>query len=119
MVLLNGIPVHWRSNKQPKTADSPACAELYTLKEGVRDARLLFWVAEEMVVSASWPFVVNCVFKQAIIFQEDTCPKSRIRGSFDLREGWVAEVKTLTRFYELCPLSPLCEVSAFGVFAIP
>ena len=29
MVLLNGVPVHWRSNKQPKTADSPACAERY------------------------------------------------------------------------------------------
>ena len=38
MVLLNGVPIHWRSNKQPKTADSPACAEIYALKEGVRDA---------------------------------------------------------------------------------
>ena len=93
MVLLNGVPVHWRSNKQPKTADSPACAEIYALKEGVRDARLLLWVAEEMGVSVSWPFVVNCDSKQAISFQEDTCPKSRIRGSFDLREDWVAEVR--------------------------
>ena len=31
MVLLNGIPVHWRSDRQPKTADSPACAEIYAL----------------------------------------------------------------------------------------
>ena len=38
IVLLNGITVHWRSNKQPRTADSPACAEIYALKEGVRDA---------------------------------------------------------------------------------
>ena len=59
MILLNGVPIHWRSNKQPKTADSPACAEIYALKEGVRDARLLLWVAEEMGVSVSWPFVVN------------------------------------------------------------
>ena len=93
MILLNGVPVHWRSNKQPKTADSPACAEIYALKEGVRDARLLLWVAEEMGVSVSWPFVVNCDSKQAISFQEDTCPKSRVRGSFDLREDWVAEVR--------------------------
>ena len=28
-----------------------------------------------------------------ISFQQDTCPKSRIRGSFDLREEWVAEVR--------------------------
>ena len=31
MVLLNGIPIHWRSNTQPKTADSPACVETYAL----------------------------------------------------------------------------------------
>ena len=36
---------------------------------------------------------MNCDSKQAISFQEDTCPKSRIRGSFDLREDWVAEVR--------------------------
>ena len=30
MVLLNGIPIHWRSNKQP------VCAEIYALEEGVR-----------------------------------------------------------------------------------
>ena len=41
----------------------------------------------------SWQFVVNCDSKQAISFQRDTCPKSRIRGSFDLREDWVAEVR--------------------------
>ena len=93
LVLLNGIPVHWRSNEQPVTADSPACAEIYALKEGVRDSRLLLWVAEEMGLAVSWPFVVNCDSKQAISFQQDTCPKSKIRGSFDLREDWVAEVR--------------------------
>ena len=28
---------------------------------------------------------MNCDSKQAISFQQDTCPKSRICGSFDLR----------------------------------
>ena len=70
LVLLNGIPVHWRSNKQPVTADSPACAEIYALKEGVRDSRLLLWVADEMGIAVSWPFVVNCDSKQAISFQQ-------------------------------------------------
>jgi len=70
-----------------------ACAEIYALKEGVRDSRLLLWVAEEMGLAVSWPFVVNCDSKQAISFQQDTCPKSKIRGSFDLREDWVAEVR--------------------------
>ena len=74
-------------------AQIPQNLLLARVKEGVRDARLLLWVAEEMGVSVSWPFVVNCDSKQAISFQEDTCPKSRIRGSFDLREDWVAEVR--------------------------
>jgi hypothetical protein len=93
IVLLNGIPIHWRSNKQPITADSPACAEIYAVKEGVRDTRLLLWVAQEMGIPVSWPFVVNCDSKQAISFQQDTCPKSKIRGSFDLREDWVEELR--------------------------
>jgi hypothetical protein len=93
VVLLNSIPVHWRSNKQPTTANSPACAEIYASKECVKDTRLLLWVAEEMAVAVSWPFVVNCDSKQAISFQESTCPKSKIRGSFDMREDWVAELR--------------------------
>ena len=60
---------------------------------GVKDARLLLWVAEGVGVPVSWPFVVYCDSKQAISFQEDTCPKSRNRGSFDLRGDWVAEVR--------------------------
>ena len=36
---------------------------------------------------------MNCESKQTTRFQRDTCPKSRIRGSFDLREDWVAEVR--------------------------
>ena len=34
MVLRNGVPVHWRSNKQPTTVDSPACAEIYVAEQG-------------------------------------------------------------------------------------
>ena len=55
LVLLNGIPCHWRSNAQPKTADSPACAEIYALKDGVRDSRLFAWVREDSGVKAEWP----------------------------------------------------------------
>ena len=28
LALLNGVPCHWRSNRQPVTADGPACAEI-------------------------------------------------------------------------------------------
>jgi hypothetical protein len=85
MILLNGVPVHWRSNKQPVSSDSPACAEIYALKEGVKDGRLFNWVAEEMGMNVSWPFVVQVDNNQAISFQKDTCINSKIRGSIDIR----------------------------------
>ena len=36
VILLNGLPVFWRSNKQPETAISSAQAEIYALSEAVR-----------------------------------------------------------------------------------
>ena len=96
MILLNGVPVHWRSNRQPVTADSPACAEIYALKEGVKDGRLFNWVAEEMGMNVSWPFVVQVDIKQAISFQQDTCINSKIRGSIDMRLEWVDELRDLS-----------------------
>ena len=33
IILLNGMPIFWRSNKQPKTSLSSACAEIYALSE--------------------------------------------------------------------------------------
>ena len=92
MILLNGVPAHWRSNKQPVSSDSPACAEIYALKEGVKDGRLFNWVAQEMGMNVSWPFVVQVDNKQAISFQQDTCINSKIRGPIDMRLGWVDEL---------------------------
>ena len=34
IVLLNGMPVYWRSNKQPITSVSSACAEIYVAEQG-------------------------------------------------------------------------------------
>ena len=66
------------------------------MKEGVRDARLFHWVADEMGIDAPFPFVLQIDSKQAHSFQRDTCPKSKIRGSFDMREDWVQEVRDLS-----------------------
>ena len=46
--LLNGMPVHWRSNKQPHASLSSAAAELYALSEASKDARLRLWIPEEL-----------------------------------------------------------------------
>jgi hypothetical protein len=95
MILLNGTPLHWRSNRQPSTADSPAVSEIYALKEGVKDGRLVQWVAEEMGIATAYPFTVFVDNTQAISFQSDTCPNSKIRGSIDMREAWVKELRDL------------------------
>ena len=93
MVLLNGAPVHWKSRKQADIADSPAVAEIYALKDGVKDSRLCQWAAAEMVIKVEWPFTVQVDSKQAKSFQFDTCPNSRIRGSIDMRKNWVDELR--------------------------
>ena len=45
IILLNGLPVHWRSNKQPETAISSAQAEIYAMSEACKDIRLRLWMA--------------------------------------------------------------------------
>ena len=48
IVMLNGIPAHWRSNRQPRSTLSPTESEIYALSTGVKDSRLFHWVLEEM-----------------------------------------------------------------------
>ena len=56
VILLNGMPVKWRSNKQPKTSLSSAVTEIYAMSAAVKDAKLSMNVAEEMLVTVTWPF---------------------------------------------------------------
>ena len=95
LIFLNGVPMHWRSNRQPITADSPAVSEIYALKEGIKDGRLVQWVAEEMGIVTAYPFTVLVDNSQVLSFQGDTCPNSKIRGSIDMRESWVKELRDL------------------------
>ena len=46
-ILLNSMPVFWKSSKQPVTALSSAEAEVYAMMEAVKEARLRLWIAEE------------------------------------------------------------------------
>ena len=48
MIMLNGMLIHWRSNKQPKTSLSSAEAEIYAMSTAVKDARTRLWIAEEL-----------------------------------------------------------------------
>ena len=92
--LLNGAPAHWRSNRQPKSTQSPTESEIYALSTGVKDVRLFYWVLEEMThVVTQYPILIQTDSSGARSFQRDTCPSTKLRGCFDFRERWVEELR--------------------------
>ena len=93
ILFLNQFPVDWCSRKQPDTSVSPAQAEIYAMHEAVSACRLIQWVAEEMGMAVSWPFTINTDSSQAFSFQHNTCPNSKIRGCFDLRDKATKELR--------------------------
>ena len=93
MLVLNGVPVHWKSRKQPKTVLSPANAEIYALSEGVKEVRWFQWIAADMGIDLSWPFRIPVDNSQAISFKNSTCSNSKLRGMIDLRDSWVRELR--------------------------
>ena len=86
--LLNGMPVHWRSNKQPQTSVSSAAAEIYALSEASKDAaaRLRLWVSEELGYEEIWPAVVQVDNAAALSFQKATKANTELKGVYNLRE---------------------------------
>jgi hypothetical protein len=93
LVMCNGMPVHWRSNKQPISSISSTAAEIYALAETVRDANLRYWIAEEMDISVKWPMEVFVDNSSGISFQQSTNPNTKLRGIYDMREAWVQELR--------------------------
>ena len=93
VILLNGMPIHWKSNKQPITTYSSACAEIYALSECCREARLIAWIAEEMGRQVPWPLVVYVDNAAGVSYQHSTTASSKVRGVFDQRWDWIKELK--------------------------
>lgn len=93
MILLNGTPVEWVSRKQPATSIAPAEAEIYAMREAVGVCRWTQWVAEELGLQVAWPFVLNTDSTQARSFQHNTCPASKLRTYFDLRDKSIQELR--------------------------
>ena len=99
IICLNGVPVMWRSNRQPITSlsltESEICGHIhvYALSVGVKDVRLMCWVLEELGVAVRWPMKIWCDSTGAISFKDDTCPVPKIRGCFHYREDWVEELE--------------------------
>ena len=94
MLMLNAVPIAWISKRQPLTAVSPAEAEVHALRDAVLAARLVQWVAEDMFPDkVKWPLVMNTDSSQARSFQHNTCPNSKLRGCFDIRDKSVQEMR--------------------------
>ena len=93
IMLLNGMPVHWRSNKQPKTSLSSAAAEIYAMSEAVKDASLRYWIAEDMHIATDWPMMLHVDNGAGESFQKSTCGQTKLKGIFNLRLEWVKELK--------------------------
>ena len=95
IVMLNGMPVLWKSNRQKDkdTAMSSAAAEIYALSEAVKATRLVGMVAEELGYKVEWPREVLEDNTAAISFQQATNPDSRQGGVIDYREDWVRDLQ--------------------------
>ena len=92
LLLCNGMPFHWRSNKQPDTAMSSAAAEIVAMSECMKDVRLRLWIAEEIGIPVVWPAKIQVDNKAGIHFQNKMNPDSKLKGVFDMRLGWLKEL---------------------------
>ena len=97
VMLLNGMPVHWRSQKQPKTSLSSAEAEIYAMSRAVKDACLRLWVAEDMNMNVTWPMTLYVDNAAGVSFQHTTCGNSQMKGIFKMSEDWVQDLKNLDK----------------------
>ena len=94
MSMLNGVPIHWKSNKQPSTTDSSAAAEIYALSQAYKEARYFVWKSEEMGMVIPKVLKMEVDNTQAISFQHKTCPHTKLKGVFDLRSDWVRDLQS-------------------------
>jgi hypothetical protein len=90
---LNGMPLKWSSKKQPQSVFSSAASEVYAFSEAVKDARLLLWQAEEIGINVKYPFQLQEDNSAIVSFQQSTTPYSKLRGVYNLRHNWVAELR--------------------------
>ena len=92
-ILLNGVPVCWKSNKQVSISTSSACAEIYALSDAVKYSRLFQWRGQELGMDIPNPISVQVDNMQAKSLASSTCLDSKLRGIFDIREDWVLELR--------------------------
>ena len=71
------------------TAVSSATAEIYSLSDCVKQAKLYQWRAQEMGLQVNNPICIKVGNLQAKSFARGTCVETKLRGTFDIRSDWV------------------------------
>ena len=93
VLIMNNVPIQWRSKKQPKTSRSSAEAEIYALSDTLADARLLQWKMIDINIKVPDKITIKVDNNQAKVFANDETISSRLRTAFSLKEAWVQEIK--------------------------
>ena len=97
-LMCNNMQFHWRSSKQPETAMSSAAAEIVAMSECMKDVNLRMWIAEEAGIEVRWPVEILVDNKAGVNFQNKMNPDSKLKGVFDMRLGWLAELHDKKKF---------------------
>ena len=93
VIMLNKVPIHWRSKKQPKTSRSSAEAEIYALSDTLADARLNNWRLQDIGIHINPIIDIYVDNNQAKVFADNTCVNSKLRTAFSLKHNWVKELR--------------------------
>ena len=93
IILLNSMPIFWKSNKQPVTALSSAEAEVYAMMEAVKEARLRLWIAEEAGIEVSYPLTLMVDNAAGESFCKSTSGLSKLRGVYQMRDSRIKELR--------------------------
>jgi len=93
MIMLNGVPVFWQSKRQPSTSISSAQAEIYALSETARQCLRYKYMTDDLVMELPSICKIMTDNMQAVSFSKALCVSSRLGGVFDLRCGWVKELR--------------------------
>ena len=68
------------------------------LSECMKDANLRMWIAEEIGHKIQWPIKIQVDNQAAVSFQRNMTPDSKLRGIFDMRQGWLKELHDRKKF---------------------
>ena len=93
VIMLNKVPIHWRSKKQPKTSRSSAEAEIYALSDTLADSRLNNWRIADIGIKVNPVINIYVDNNQAKVFADNTCVNSKLRTAFSLKHEWVKELR--------------------------